>query len=173
LSERNIYSSTIQRPGANANNYRKFKLSHVILWLAECEAEAGNLTRATELVNMIRNRAKNSDVVTFANGTPAANYSTEPYPTDFPTQDYARMAIRHEQRLEFALEGVRFFDLVRWGIVSPVLNQYLAVDGQRMPSIRGMKFQPGQTEIAPIPLRQVDLSVDESGQKILTQNPGY
>jgi hypothetical protein len=173
LSERNIYSSTIQRPGANANNYRKFKLSHVILWLAECEAEVGSLTRATELVNIIRNRAKNSDVVRFANGTPAANYKTEPYPTDFPTQDYARMAIRHEQRLEFALEGVRFFDLVRWGIVGPVLNQYLAVDGQRMPSIRDMKFQPGQTELAPIPLRQVDLSVDESGQKILTQNPGY
>lgn len=173
LSERNIYSSTIQRPGANANNYRKFKLSHVILWLAECEAEANNLVRATELVNMIRNRAKNSAVVTFANGTPAANYRTEPYPATFPTQDYARMAIRHEERLEFALEGVRFFDLVRWGIVAPTLNQYLAIDGQRMPSIRNMKFQVGQSEIAPIPLRQIDLSVNESGEKMLTQNPGY
>jgi hypothetical protein len=173
LSERNIYSSTIQRPGANANNYRKFKLSHVILWLAECEAEVGSLATATDLVNRIRNRAKNSAVVTFANGTPAANYRTEPYPTTFPTQDYARMAIRHEQRLEFALEGVRFFDLVRWGIVSPTLNQYLAVDGIRMPSLRGMRFQPGQSELAPIPLRQLDLSVDGSGQKVLTQNPGY
>lgn len=173
LSERNIYSSTIQRPGANANNYRKFKLSHVILWLAECEAEIGTLERATDLVNLIRNRAKNSAVVTFADGTPAANYRTEPYPAPFPSQDYARMAIRHEERLEFALEGVRFFDLVRWGTVGPVLNQYLAIDGLRMPSIRNMKFQVGQTEIAPIPLRQIDLSVDASGEKMLTQNPGY
>lgn len=173
LSERNIYSSTIQRPGANANNYRKFKLSHVILWLAECEAEANNLTRATDLVNIIRNRAKNSDVVRFANGTPAANYRTEPYPAPFATQDIARMAIRHEERLEFAMEGVRFFDLVRWGIVAPTLNQYLTVDGARMTSLRGMRFQVGQSEIAPIPLRQIDLTVDENGQKMLTQNPGY
>jgi len=172
-SEKNIYSSTTLRPGANANNYRKLKLSHVILWLAECEAEVGSLDRATELVNMIRNRAKNSTVVTFDDGTPAANYTVEPYPTTFPSKEYARMAIRHEERLEFALEGVRFFDLVRWGMVGPVLNQYLAVDGLRLPSLAGKKFSTGQHEVVPIPLIQLDLSKDAAGQSVLKQNPGY
>ncbi|WP_411275168.1 RagB/SusD family nutrient uptake outer membrane protein [Daejeonella sp.] len=172
-SEKNIYSSTTVRPGANANNYRKFKLSHVILWLAECEAEVGSLATATKLVNEIRNRAKNSTVVKFSNGTPAANYKTEPYPVNFASKAFALLAIRHEERLEFALEGVRFFDLVRWGIAGPVLNQYLAVDGLRMPSISGKKFQIGQNEIVPIPLTQIDLSKDKNGKSALTQNPGY
>lgn len=173
LSEKNINSSTTQRPGANANNYRKFKLSHVILWLAECEAEVGSLDKATQLVNLIRNRAKNSRVVIFSNGAPAANYKVEPYPTIFKSVEFARMAIRHEERLEFALEGVRFFDLVRWGIVGPVLNNYLAVDGLKMPSLAGNKFQVGQNEIAPIPLIQIDLSKEKGGTSVLTQNPGY
>lgn len=173
LSEKNIYSSTTQRPGANANNYRKFKLSHVILWLAECEAEVGSLVKATELVNIIRNRAKNSTVVKFNDGTPAANYKVEPYPLTFESKEFARMAIRHEERLEFALEGVRFFDLVRWGIAGPVLNTYLSVDGLKMPSLKNTKFQIGQNEIAPIPLIQIDLSRDNKGQSVLKQNPGY
>jgi hypothetical protein len=171
-AEKNIYSSTTQRPGANANNYRKFKLSNVILWLAECEAEVGSLHNATTLVNLIRNRAKGSNVVKFDNGTPAANYKVEPYATDFPTQEAARLAIRHEERLEFALEGARFFDLVRWGIAGPVLNKYLSVDGKIMPSLLNKTFLVGQHEIRPIPQAQIDLS-KKDGKPVLVQNPGY
>ena len=172
-AEKLIYSSTTGRPGANANNYRKFKLGHVILWLAECEAEVGSLHNATSLVNQIRTRAKNSDVVKFANGTPAANYLINTYPADFATKDEARLAIREEERLEFCGEGNRFFDLVRWGIAGPVLNAYLKVDGKIMPSLTGMVFVVGQHEIAPIPLAEIDLSIDPKGQKVLVQNLGY
>ncbi len=171
-SEKNIYSSTTVRPGANANNFRKFKLSNVILWLAECETEVGSLHNATTLVNLIRNRAKGSNVVKFANGSPAANYKVEPYPSDFPTQDAARLAIRHEERLEFACEGVRFFDLVRWGLAGPALNKYLSIDGQLMPSLTNKQFIVGQHEIRPIPQAQIDLS-KKDGKSVLVQNPGY
>ncbi len=171
-AEKNIYSSTTQRPGANANNFRKFKLSNVILWLAECEAEVGSLRNATTLVNLIRNRAKGSNVVKFDNGVPAANYKVEPYPADFPSQEAARLAIRHEERLEFALEGARFFDLVRWGIAGPVLNKYLSVDGKIMPSLLNKTFVVGQHEIRPIPQAQIDLS-KKDGKSVLVQNPGY
>lgn len=171
-AEKNIYSSTTVRPGANANNFRKFKLSHVILWLAECETEVGSLRNATTLVNLIRNRARGSNVVKFDNGSPAANYKVEPYPADFPTQAAARLAIRHEERLEFALEGVRFFDLVRWGIAGPVLNKYLSVDGTIMPSLLNKTFLVGQHEIRPIPQAQIDLS-KKDGKSVLIQNPGY
>lgn len=171
-AERLVMSSTTGRPGANANNYRKFKLSHVILWLAECEAEAGNLTEATRLVNEIRNRAKNSNVV--MNGTaPAANYKVEPYPASFATKEEARIAIRHEIRIEFSGEGDRFFDLVRWGLAGPVMNNFLAVDATKMPHLKDQFFVPGQHEVAPVPQTQIDISIDESGNKVLGQNPGY
>jgi hypothetical protein len=172
-AERLIMSSTTGRPGANANNYRKFKKSHVILWLAECEAEAGNLAEATRLVNEIRNRAKNSTVVRFADGTPAATYSVEPYPADFATIAEARTAIRHEIRIEFSGEGDRFFDLVRWGIVGPVMNNFLTIDATKMQHLKDQFFVPGQHELGPVPQTQIDISIDVAGNKVLTQNPGY
>ncbi|GAB4032047.1 RagB/SusD family nutrient uptake outer membrane protein [Spirosoma gilvum] len=172
-SEQGALSNTTGvRVFPNANNYRVFKLSNVIIWLAECEAEVGSLQTATTLVNLIRNRAKNSNVVRFADGTPAANYKVEPYPSTFPTKDYALKAIRYESRLEFAMEGIRFFELVRWGIVGPVMNNYLAVEGTVLPYNKGKVFNVGQHEIWPIPQRQIDISVKD-GKSVLTQNPGY
>lgn len=159
--------------GVNANNFRKFRLGHVILWLAECEAETGSLHNATTYVNQIRNRAKNSNVVKFGNGSPAANYKVEPYSTDFPNLEYARKAIRYEIRLEFAMEGQRFFDLVRWGIVGSVMNNYLTVESSRMPYLKGRSFVEGKNEIWPIPQGQIDISLNAEGASVLTQNTGY
>lgn len=172
-SESGSGSQTIGRTFPNANNYRKFKLSMVILWLAECEVEAGNLGRAAELVNLLRNRAKQSEVVRFEDGTPAANYHIEPYPVPFPNQEYARNAVRHEHRLELAMEGYRFHDLNRWGIAAEVMNQYLSVEGNYMGYLNGQNFQAGQHEVLPIPQNQIDLSLDENRQPVLIQNPGY
>jgi hypothetical protein len=172
-SEQGALSNTTGvRVFPNANNYRMFKLSNVIIWLAECEAEVGSLQTATTLVNLIRNRAKNSNVVRFADGTPAANYKVEPYPTTFPDKAYALKAVRYENRLEFAMEGIRFFELVRWGTVGPIMNNYLTVEGTRLPYNKGKVFNVGQHEIWPIPQRQIDISVKE-GKSVLTQNPGY
>ncbi len=167
-----LSNTTGVRVFPNANNYRLFKLSNVIIWLAECEAEVGSLQTATTLVNLIRNRAKNSNVVRFADGTPAANYKVEPYSSTFPTKDYALKAIRHENRIEFAMEGIRFFELVRWGIAGPVMNNYLAVEGTRLAYNKGKVFNVGQHEIWPIPQRQINISVKD-GKSVLTQNPGY
>ena len=167
-----LSNTTGVRVFPNANNYRLFKLSNVIIWLAECEAEVGSLQTATTLVNLIRNRAKNSNVVRFVDGTPAANYKVEPYAATFPTKDYALKAIRHENRIEFAMEGIRFFELVRWGIAGPVMNNYLAVEGTKLAYNKGKVFNVGQHEIWPIPQRQINISVKD-GKSVLTQNPGY
>lgn len=172
-AEKSLATTTGWATGVNPNNFRKFRLGHVILWLAECEAEVGSLERATELVNEIRNRAKNSNVVTFDDGTPAANYDVEPYPTNFASKEDALKAIRHEIRLEFAMEGLRFFDLVRWGIAAEVINKYLEVEGTRMVHLSGKTFVAGKHELWPVPQTQIDLSVDESGKKVLTQTTGY
>ena len=174
-SERGTMSSNTGRTFPNANNYRKFKLSHVMLWLAEAEVEAtgGSLETATNLINELRNRAKNSNVVRFDDGTPAANYSVEPYPVTFPNKEYALKAIRHENRIELAMEGYRFYELVRWGMAGEVMNNYLDVSCSVMSYLCGKSFTEGQHEIWPIPQRQRDLSKDESGASVLVQNPGY
>jgi len=172
-AEKSLATSTGWATGVNANNYRKFRKAHVILWLAECEARAGNLARATSLVNEIRNRAKGSNVVKFDDGTPAANYKVEPYTTNFASLDYALKAIKAECRVEFAMEGYRFFDLVRWGDAATVINNYLKVDGTQIGALAGKTFVAGQHEIWPIPQTQIDLSVDATGKKVLKQNTGY
>lgn len=82
-------------------------------------------------------------------------------------------AIQHETRLEFAMEGLRFFDLVRWGIAAPVMNNYLKVEGTRMGHLAGKTFVADKHEIWPIPQNQRDLSVNESGESVLVQNPHY
>lgn len=171
-SERALANATSWAGGLNPNNFRKFRLGHVILWLAECEAEVGSLGRATDLVNEIRNRAKNSNVVTYADGTPAANYKVEPYPQAFSSKEEALDAIRHEIRLEFAMEGLRFFDLVRWGMASDILNNYIEVEGNVMVHLRDKEFVSGQHEYAPIPQQEIDISLN-NGEQVLTQNPGY
>lgn len=171
-AEKNLANSSSWAGGLNPNNFRKFRLGHVILWLAECEAEVGSLSRATSLVNEIRERAKNSNVVRFDNGSPAANYLIEPYPNDFSDKAQALAAIRHEMRLEFAMEGLRFFDLVRWGIADQVLNNYLDVEGNVMVHLKGKKFDPNKNIYAPIPQVEIDISIQD-GKSVLIQNPGY
>ena len=53
-----------------------------------------------------------------------ANYEIGLYPAAGWTQDYARKAVRMERRLELAMEGNRWFDLVRWGTVVDTVNKY-------------------------------------------------
>ena len=105
------------------NNYRLLKVSSVILWLAECEAELGNLAGAETYVNLIRSRAKTGSVQ-----DASVNTVVNPYPVGTfaaKGKSFSLNAIRMENRLEFAMEGHRFFDLVRWGIAAPYINKYL------------------------------------------------
>ena len=41
---------------------------------------------------------------------------------DLPTQEDVRKAVRKERRVELAFEGLRYFDVLRWGIASQELN---------------------------------------------------
>lgn len=160
-------------PRQNANNYRMIRLSHVILWLAECEAEIGSLEKARELVNQIRTRAANPDgFVKLANGNPAGNYAIGLYTTPWTDKAAAIKAVRFEQRLEFAMEGHRFFDLVRWGVADQVINAYLEVEQTKRSYLRGAKFTKGKHEYFPIPAQEI-LNSQKDGQPTLTQNPGY
>lgn len=169
-----------------ANNYRMIRYSHVLLWLAEAETEVGSLTRARDLVNMIRKRAANPadfvklatqgatrDAYTVDESKPAANYLIKEYPASaFATKEAARKAVRFETRLEFAMEGHRFFDLVRWGIASDVLNTYVTKEAEKRTYKRGARFVKGRNEYYPVPQQAID-NAFKNGQPTLVQNPAY
>src|SRR5690606_41420068 len=76
-----------------------------------------------------------------------ANYQVKPYQT-FPTQDYARKAVRMERRLELALEGHRYFDLVRWGIAKTVLESYSAFEGTHLPDRKSTRLNSSHVKIS-------------------------
>ena len=154
--------------GTTSNNYNIMRYADVLLMAAEAEVEAGNLEKAREYVNMIRERAANPDFfVKNEDGTPAADYQISTYDDPWTDQNVARQAVRFERRLELALEGHRFFDLKRWGVAEQVLNEYLAEESKKRTYLQGATFTE-QYLRQPIPLNAIDRS-----QGTLTQNPGF
>ncbi len=154
--------------GVTNTNYSIHRYADILLLRAEVAVEENDLGTALDLVNQIRNRAKNGEPVRFADGSPAANYIVEPY-TSFPSQDFARQAVRFERRLELALEGHRWYDLVRWGIAEQTMLEYFATEDRPLLTANGTFT----SNFMPIPESQIDLTRDENGNPTLTQNPGY
>lgn len=158
----NTVSGTNSITSLNVNIIR---LSDVYLMAAECAVETGDLPYALKLVNAVRQRAATLPLL-MINGRPAAAYNVKPYP-DFANADYARKAIRFERRLELAMEGHRFYDLVRWGIAKQVLEPYMEFEKKYAGSSQTIIYQ-NEDNYFPIPQNELDRSGG-----ILKQNPGY
>lgn len=155
-----------------AKNYNIIRYADVLLMAAEAEVEVGSLEKAREYVNMVRQRA--ADPVSFVTddaGNPAANYQAKPYTTPFPDQETARQAVRFERRLELAMEGHRFYDLVRWGIADQVLGNYANVEKTRRSYLSSAAFTKGKNEYYPISNRVIEVAA--KGGNTLEQNAGY
>jgi len=170
-----------------AMNINLIRFADVLLWAAEAEVEIGSLDQAEVYVNMIRKRAANpagfvhtyvdpSNPATGFTNTPAANYFIKPYPPGYfatQGQTIARKAVRYERMLELAMEGHRFFDLVRWGIAATEINAYFLKEKNLRTYMNGAVFTPNKNEYFPIPQTEIDLSKGPSGIPAMTQNPGY
>ncbi len=186
-SEKSSYvTNTGWATGVNANNYRAYRLAHVYLWRAEVAVEENDLETARYYVNLVRERAGNDVVMGKATevlnsdgevsdysvdeSQPAANYQVGLY-SSFPDQDYARTAVQWELRLEFGMEGHRFFDLVRWGIASETLTNYANVEKSKRSFLDDASFTAGTNEYWPIPQDEIDLQ--NVSQTVLVQNSGY
>lgn len=124
------------RQNADAN-LKVLRFADILLMNAEANNELGNAAAALESLNRIRSRAGLDDINT----------------TD---QNALRMAIWRERRVELALEGDRFLDLVRQGRAGEVLRAH------------GTQFTDGIHELFPIPQNQINLS-----NGVLEQNHGY
>ena len=146
----------------NSKNRIQIRYADVLLMRAEALIELGRFNEALPLINQIRNRASQSTaLIGYAN-----NLNVKPYIDGVNctwTQDFARQALRWERRLEFAMEGSRFFDLVRWGIASETLNKYYLEEKEEVEYYGGAKFDSAREEYCPIPQAQINFS----------QNKGY
>lgn len=152
----------------NSENYCIIRLADLHLMKAECLIELGALEAAREQINIVRNRAKNGSYVQNNDGTIAANYQVASYPGPWTSKAAAIEALRIERRLELAMEGHRFFDLVRWGIADQVMNQYITEEKKLRTYLNNAVFQAGKHEYFPIPASEIAIS--EGG---LIQNDGY
>jgi len=159
--------------GASANNVNLIRYAHIILWAAECEVEIGDLNAARTFVNLIRTRAANQDGWVKDGANNAANYKIGLYTAPWTDKITARKAVQFEHKLEFAMEGHRFFDLVRWGIAAETLTAFIAFESKTRATIYGgAKFTAGKNEYFPIPESEIiDSSLD--GKPTLKQNPGF
>lgn len=152
---------------ANSKNRIQIRYADVLLMRAEALIELGRFNEALPIINQIRDRAsKSTSLIGYAK-----NLNVKPYIDGVNctwTQDFARQALRWERRLEFAMEGSRFFDLVRWGIASETLNKYYLEEKEEVEYYGGAKFDSAREEYCPIPQAQINFS-----QNIYKQNKGY
>lgn len=120
--------------GADWINHRILRYADVLLMLAEASNETGDGATAARMVDSIRLRVNLPPVM-------------------YTDQVTMRKIIKNERRFEFAMEGYRFWDLVRWG------------DAQ---SVLGPLGYTNRCRYYPIPQKAIDLSGG-----VLKQNPEW
>ena len=119
-----------------ASNQRIIRYADVLLMAAEAALNLGDEAKAREYVNIVR-----------------ARVSMPLYTSAITINE-----IWKERRLELAMEGLRFFDIVRQGRAAFLIKA----------SAEGKLFREGVNEVFPIPQAEIDLS-----NGVITQNPGY
>jgi hypothetical protein len=121
-------------------NIRMIRYPDVLLMAAEAANEQGATADALGYLEQVRARAR------------AGNSAVLPEVT---TTDKAllRAAIKHERRVELAMEWDRFYDLVRWGDAPAILG--------------AAGYQP-KHQYLPLPQAEIDKS-----NGVLVQNPNY
>jgi starch-binding outer membrane protein, SusD/RagB family len=155
-------------PTADADNRSGLNLiliryAEILMMYAEAKHEKGQLTEEVwnNSIRKIRQRAGFTDAA-------ALDFDAS-WSTDELTE-----IIRNERKVEFAMEGLRIFDIRRWRIAEDVLNAWAhgirvgdpAVDnGYKRVDLRS--FDPSKHYLWPIPQRERDLN------KNLTQNDNW
>ncbi len=146
LIEVECYNRKVWIPGTSTNtqfghNRRLIRFSDVLLIAAEALNENNKPDQALLYLNRVRERAREGNDQILPDITTT-------------NKDELRDLIIEERRMELALEGHRFWDLVRTGKAPQVLGS------------RG--FVQGKHELLPIPQNEIDIS-----QGSLTQNPNW
>jgi hypothetical protein len=146
IAEIESYNQKVWTPGTNVDtqhdhNRRLLRYADVLLMAAEALNENGKPAQALTYLNQIRARAREGNTTILPDITET-------------NKDQLRDIILHERRVELALEGHRFWDLVRTNKAAQVLGP--------------LGFQANKNELLPIPQTERDLT---NGR--LEQNPNY
>lgn len=149
--------------GASSLNYIIIRYADVLLMKAESLIEQNkSLDEARNLINQVRLKAARSVDPAYSPvdcNPMKANYLVGQYPASGWTQEYARKAVRHERRVELAMEGLRWFDLLRWGNAVETVNKYYQYEAKFQPYYSGANLTESELYF-PIPLNQVDNAGD-------------
>ena len=135
-------------------NFPLIRYADVLLMLAECYNEEGRLDDAVKYINMVRARPS----------THMPGINSGPAWLEARSKDAVFKRIVHERAVEFAGEGIRYYDLIRWGMAEDLMNKTVvdALDNK----IYDTKFDD-KDYLWPIPGTEIDKNPE------LTQNPGW
>lgn len=149
--------------GASSLNCILIRYADVMLMKAEALIEQNkNLDEARQLINDIRRKAERSVDPNYEPidiNPMKARYAVGQYPATGWNQDMARKAVRYERRVELAMEGGRWFDLVRWGIAVSTVNKYYQTESLVHSYYIGASLAEKDLYL-PIPVGQVDNAGD-------------
>ena len=152
-------------------NFPILRYAEVLLSYAEAKIELGQIDASVyDAINQVRHRA----------GMPNVDE------TKYNTQETLRTLVRRERRVEFAYEGLRRFDLQRWGIMDKCMPETIyhmngtisntinaegdhdvdiAPYGSDIEEVR--HFTKGKNELLPVPQTVIDVN------PLITHNPNY
>jgi hypothetical protein len=146
-------------PPADQSDLNNIVIRYADIILSKAEAlieTGGSVDEAIALINRVR--TERNDV------------KMTPLPTGL-TRDEVRKKLRHERRIEFALEGIYWMDIKRWHKLDGFLNGVYPIQiKDHTGGLVETKFPNGYKEqfnLLPIP--NVELSFNEN----LEQNPGW
>ena len=131
-------------------NWPFLRYADVLLIYAEAENELGQQSEAIKYLNMVRKRSNATPAKAEGNGA-------------LDTQTKLRSAIIEERAKEFACEGDRRWDLIRWGIYLDAMN---AIEGSDDSGIS--KVRESRTLLYPLPATEIN-----TNKYITTNNPGW
>ncbi|WP_372636780.1 RagB/SusD family nutrient uptake outer membrane protein [Fodinibius sp.] len=136
-------------PSNSPVNMMVMRYADVLLMAAEAHNELGNTGEALMYLEMIRARAREGDPSVLPEVTVAS-------------REELRHEIWQERRYELALEGYRYYDIMRYNEVEPGYAKEL------FDALGKTDFDPNKHTLFPIPQNEIDFS---GGQ--LDQNPGW
>ena len=160
------------------HNVPVLRAAEVCLIYAEAEAELNGVNEeAFRYLNVVRRRGEEIplDESNYKSGNIAENPTMAGYD---PTTDleWFRLAIMNERKWELIGEGHRWYDLVRMGMLEPVLIALQAINEENaaLPNNQKNKTFPGVRKVSyyhilrPLPTREIELT-----RYTLKQNFGY
>lgn len=161
-------------PNSSNANFCYIRYGEIVLTAAEAYNELGNTAKAWELINMIRKRAKATELSlsNYKSLMKAPKVWDLNFIDDSDETGKIRTVLFWERAFELAYEGVRKYDLIRWGIFKETLQlfgQKTVANQKGIYYPAGNNFQTGKHELFPIPEDEMLINYKLNNKN----NPGY